>query len=353
MPPPPPPPPNNHECAHRLHHKLVPTHRFESDLELASSTRVTRCRSAPPKAKPGGWERRASIFWSEKDRCLGRIQEIEAAPPFRIPFLETSLIERYCNPARGHPGAVQQCDAQPGSGEHAGADGLARGGVPGSELVVWADTITAALRAFSGAGGSPAPSRPSTSVGSSSRSPTAAAESPAPAMPTRTPAAAAAATTTLANPRSTHRTRNSSNRASTLPAPRCPHHPIFGRVGERMTLELRPHGLFDDGLIEMLPVPGSGTWTGDYDPSVVSSYDIRLSFPGLALVALDRFTYSSVPHEKLSSTKLASGDVITLTTSGQVAAPAPTAPAAARAVWAREAFTRCCRMASIIVRGRE
>lgn len=38
-----------------------------------------------------------------------------------------------------------------------------------------------------------------------------------------------------------------------------------------MTLELRSHGLFDNGLIEMLPVPGSGTWTGNYDPSVVSS----------------------------------------------------------------------------------
>ncbi|KAI5842663.1 hypothetical protein DFP73DRAFT_108563 [Morchella snyderi] len=48
---------------------------------------------------------------------------------------------------------------------------LARGEVPGSELVVWADTITAALRAFSGAGGSPAPSRPSSSVVFSSRSP--------------------------------------------------------------------------------------------------------------------------------------------------------------------------------------
>lgn len=42
----------------------------------------------------------------------------------------------------------------------------AHGDVTGRELATWADTITAALRAFSGTGGSPAPSR------SSSRSPT-------------------------------------------------------------------------------------------------------------------------------------------------------------------------------------
>ncbi|KAH8145839.1 uncharacterized protein LAJ45_10164 [Morchella importuna] len=38
---------------------------------------------------------------------------------------------------------------------------------------------------------------------------------------------------------------------------------------------------FDTGAIEMAPVPYSGTWSGDYDASIVSSYDITLHFPAV------------------------------------------------------------------------
>ncbi|KAH0604054.1 uncharacterized protein H6S33_007085 [Morchella sextelata] len=255
---------------------------------------------------------------------------------------------------------------------------LAHKTVTGRELVTWADTITVALRAFSGTGGSPAPSRASSRESSRSPTPTQSSNhaTPSPPTPTRTPAPPSSSTHSH---RSSSSGRSATLRASTLArdTQRCVLTAIseptalevahiipfsvrgakaaafwgflalflgvegaervrgatlqlangagsearggreagVGELANCITLEPRAHRYFDAGAIEMVPIPNTGNWSGGYDPSVVSSYDIRLSFPGRSLLPLSRYVYSSsTPPELLSSTQITPGDVITLTT---------------------------------------
>ncbi|KAI5839629.1 hypothetical protein DFP73DRAFT_560865 [Morchella snyderi] len=262
---------------------------------------------------------------------------------------------------------------------------LARGEVSARELVLWADTTTAALRAFSAAGGSPAPSWPSSPMSAGSPIP---AQSPDPATPT--PRATAAATAP-AHPRYSSRSgRSATIRTSALTrdnnacvltslgvsaALEVAHIVPFsvrgtkadtfwaflglflgvqgaervrwatlrlangeeqrqpgalasaaavGELANCITLAATAHRYFDAGMIEMLPMPGSGAWSGDYEPSVVSSYDVRLSFPGQALTPFSRYVYSDgTPPQLLSSTQLAPGDIVTLTTPDPAQWPLP------------------------------
>ncbi|KAI5842133.1 hypothetical protein DFP73DRAFT_608386 [Morchella snyderi] len=267
---------------------------------------------------------------------------------------------------------------------------LARGEVTGRELVVWADTVTAALRAFTGTGGSPAPSCPSSRASSSSPTPTP-AQSPTPPPPATgpTPTRTPGATTTA--PSNHHRSsasgRSGTLRTSTLTrdASACVLTAIIepttldaahiipfsvrgakadafwgflglflgapgaervravtlqlatgaagagantaaaaGELANCVTLEARAHRYFDAGAIEMVPIAGSGNWNGEYDPSVVSSYDITLSFPGQALLPLSRYRYSgATPPQLLSSVQLTPGDTVTLSTPDPARWPLP------------------------------
>ncbi|KAI5839148.1 hypothetical protein DFP73DRAFT_634869 [Morchella snyderi] len=252
---------------------------------------------------------------------------------------------------------------------------LARGEVAGGELVLWADTVTAALRAFSAVGGSPAPSWPSSPASAGSPIPTQSAdpETPARARAATNPAprrsntsgrSAAIRTSTLTRDANacvvtsivgpslevahiipfsvrggkadafwgflglflgvqgaervrwaTLQLANGEDSAEQRQAGTAASPAAVGELANCITLSATAHRHFDAGAIEMLPVPGSGNWSGGYDPSVVSSYDVRLSFPGQALTPFSRYVYSAgAPPQLLSITHLAPGDVVTLAT---------------------------------------
>ncbi|KAI5836693.1 hypothetical protein DFP73DRAFT_589479 [Morchella snyderi] len=275
------------------------------------------------------------------------------------------------------PPAVSEVEAeQPGFLRR-----LAAGDVSGRELVNWADTVTAALMAFSASGGGgnvPA-------LSPSSTTPT-----PSPATPTHTAPVSPnlgeshnvpiARSQSHCNSAGRNSVRSAVVRERTLtrdryacvvtglrdaPALEVAHIIPFSVRGEKaavfwaflaiflgdqgaealrgatlqlaggsgstvgevancMVLDVRVHRYFDGGIVEIVPVMGSGEWGlgREYDPSLVSSYDVFINYPGCAFLPLHRLVYSTSPQLP-SVTLLTPGTRITLTTSDPATMPLP------------------------------